>query len=184
MQSKVEHKMVELKAKIDDLDVVRRKLTSLDAQRVGTFRQSDTYFNVPEGRLKLREVEGSNEAELIYYARENIAGPKRSDVFILKIQKIEKFKNLLKRLLGTIDVVEKVREIYQYRETPPTSKYRHVQIHLDEVRRLGTFIEFEMKSSGQTEKRDKQILESLMKKIGIKVNQLEKQSYLDLLRST
>ena len=182
VQSKVEHKMVELKAKVDDLDVVRRKLTSLGAQRIGIFRQIDVYFGVPEGRLKLREVEGSNEAELIYYERENIAGPKRSDVFILRIQEPKFFKALLRRLLKTSAIVEKVREIYRYQGTPLASKYRYVQIHLDNVKKLGTFIEFEMKGSNRTEKRDKQILENLMKKLKIKANRLEKHSYLDLLR--
>lgn len=182
VQSKVEHKMVELKAKVDDLDVVRRKLTSLGAQHVGTFRQIDVYFNVPEGRLKLREVEGNNKAELIYYERENIAGPKRSDVFILKIQKPEVFKNLLERLLKTSAIVEKVREIYRYQGTPLASKHRYVQIHLDDVEKLGTFVEFEMKTSNQRKKRDKQILENLMKKLKIKTNQLEKHSYSDLFR--
>ncbi len=183
VQSKVEHKMVELKAKVDDLEVVRRRLTILGAQRIGTFRQIDVYFNVPEGRLKLREVEDRNKAELIYYERENVAEPKRSDVFILKIQKSEVFRNLLERLLKTSAIVEKVREIYRYQGTPLASKYRYVQIHLDNVEKLGTFVEFEMKTSSQRKKRDKQILENLMKKLKIKTNQLEKRSYSDLLRA-
>jgi len=182
VQSKIEHKMVELKAKVDDLDVFRRKLASLEARHIGTFRQSDVYFDVPEERLKLREVEGSDEAELIYYERENVAGPKRSEVFILKVQKAGVFKNLLERLLETSAIVEKVREIYQYHGTPLASKHRYIQVHLDDVKKLGTFIEFEMKGSNQTEERDKQILESLMKKLKIEANQLEKHSYLDLLR--
>ena len=61
----VDHKMLELKARVDDPKVVRRKLTSLKAQHMGTFRQNDVYFEVPRGRLKLREVEGNNETELI-----------------------------------------------------------------------------------------------------------------------
>jgi adenylate cyclase class 2 len=182
VQSKVEHKMVELKARVDNLDVVRRKLISLGVQRIGKFRQSDVYFGVPEGRLKLREVEGSDEAELIYYERENVAGPKGSDVFVLKIQNAEVFKDSVKRLLETSGVVKKVREIFRYQGTRLASKRRYIQIHLDDVKKLGTFIEFEMKSSDQTEKTDKQILESLMKELEIKAYQLQKHSYLDLLR--
>lgn len=180
---KVEHKLVELKARVDDFDVVRRKLTGLKAQRIGTFRQIDVYFDVPEGRLKLRVVEGNEKAELVYYKRENVARPKRSDVFILKIQKPAFFKILLGRILKTSVTVEKVREVYRYQGTPLASKYQYVQIHLDNVKQLGTFVEFEMESSSKTEKRDKQILENLMKKIKIKTNQLEKHSYSDLLRA-
>lgn len=182
MKSKVEHELVELKAKVNDLAVVRRRLTSLGAQRIGTFRQIDVYFDVPEGRLKLREVEGSDEAELVYYEREDIAGPKRSNVFILRIQGPEVFKNLLQNLLKTSAIVEKVREVYRCQGTQVVSKYRYIQIHLDNVKNLGTFVEFEMKTSRPTETTDKQILEELMKKLGIKRNQLEKHSYSDLLR--
>jgi len=183
VQSNVEHKMVELKAKVDDLNVVRRMLTSLGAQRVGRFQQIDIYFDVPKGRLKLREVEDSNKAELIYYERRNIAGPKRSDVFILKIQEPEAFKSLLKKLLKTSVTVKKVREIYQYQGAKVAPKNRYIQIHLDNVENLGTFIEFEMETSEQREKLDKQILENLMKTLKIKANQLEKHSYSDLLQS-
>ncbi len=182
--SKVEHKLVELKAKVEDLDVVRGKLTSLGAQYIGTFRQIDVYFDVPEGKLKLREVEDNNKAELIYYKRENIAEPKRTDVFILKVQEPAFLKTLLGKLLKIRATVEKVRENYRYQGKLLASKDRYVQIHLDNVKKLGTFIEFEMESSNRTENRDKQILEDLMKKMKIKANQLKKHSYSDLLRST
>ncbi len=175
MQSKVEHKMVELKAKVGDLEVVRKKLTILGAKFTGTFRQIDIYFIVPEGRLKLREMEGSNKAELIYYERENMAGPKKDDVFIFRIQKTDAFKNLLKRLLKTSVIVEKVREIYQYQGT---------QIHLDRVKKLGNFVEFERKTpaNDQAIKKNRQILEKLMEKLEIKTENLEKLSYSDLIQ--
>jgi len=179
--SRFEDKLVELKAKVDDLDVVKRKLTTLGVHYMGTFRQNDVYFNVPEGRLKLREVEGSKEAELVYYERENIVGPKRSDVFIMKIQEPAVFKILLEKLLKTRAIVEKVREIYQYQGTLLASKRRYVKIHLDKVKELGMFVEFEMKTSDQTVERDRQILWNLMDELGIKPEQLERLSYVDLI---
>jgi len=120
-------------------------------------------------------VEGSDGAELVYYERENIAGPKRSDVFILRIQEPEVFKNLLKKFLKTNAIVEKVREIYRYQGT---------QIHLDRVEKLGNFVEFERKTSGdaQTIKKNRLILEKLMEKIGINPENLEELSYSDLIR--
>jgi len=179
--SRVEDKLVELKAKVDDLDVVRRKLTSLGAHCKGTFPQIDFYFNVPEGRLKLRQVEGIDEAELVYYERENIAGPKRSDVFILEIRKPAVFKILLEKLLKTRAIVEKVREIYRYQGALLASKRQCVKIHLDKVKELGTFVEFEMETSDQTVERDRQILGNLIKELGIKPEQLERLSYVDLI---
>jgi len=176
VQSKVEHEIMELKAKVHDLEVVRRRLSHLGARLVGTFRQIDVYFNVLEGRLKLREVDGKNNAELIYYERDNTAGPKRSKVVILKIQDPKVFKNLLKRLLKTTAIVEKVREIYRYQGT---------QIHLDTVEKLGNFVEFERKMpAGElVAKRNQRILEKLMEKLGINPNTLEKLSYSDLIHT-
>jgi len=176
VQSKVEHEIMELKAKVHDLEVVRRRLTRLGALHVGTFRQIDVYFNALEGRLKLREVEGKNNAELIYYERENIAGPKRSNVFILKIQDPKVFKNLLKRLLKTSAIVEKIREIYRYQGT---------QIHLDTVEKLGNFVEFERKTAAgeRATKKNQRILEKLMEKLGINSESLEKLSYSDLIQT-
>jgi predicted adenylyl cyclase CyaB len=175
VQSKVEHELMELKAKVHDLEVVRTRLTRLGADHVGTFRQIDVYFNVQKGRLKLREVEGKNNAELIYYERENIAAPKRSNVFILKIQDPKVFKNLLRRLLKSSAIVEKVREIYRYKGT---------QIHLDKVEKLGNFVEFERKTPAgeRATKKSQRILEKLMEKLGINPESLEKLSYGDLIQ--
>jgi adenylate cyclase class IV len=52
--------MVELKARVDEHNFLRKKLVALGAEYMGTFQQSDQYFMVPEGRLKLRTVEGNN----------------------------------------------------------------------------------------------------------------------------
>jgi adenylate cyclase class 2 len=174
--SKIEHKLVELKAKVEDLDVVRGKLTSLGAQYIGTFRQIDVYFDVPEGRLKLREVEDDSTAELIYYQRENIAKPKRSDVFILKVQEPAFLKTVLGKLLKIRATVEKVREVYRYQGT---------QIHLDRVKKLGTFLEFERETSAgaQAIRRNRQVLGKLMEKLGISSESLERLSYSDLIQT-
>ena len=91
--------LVELKAKVEDLEIIRAKINRLEVQFVGMFHQKDVYYEVPEGRLKLREVEGNNVAELIYYEREDVAGPKRSVVTILKIPKHGDFRTILERLL-------------------------------------------------------------------------------------
>ncbi|MGQ9461310.1 MAG: class IV adenylate cyclase [Candidatus Bathyarchaeaceae archaeon] len=173
--SKIEHELVELKAKVEDLDVVREKLTRLGAQYIGTFQQIDVYFDVPEGRLKLREVEGNDQAELIYYQRENIAEPKRSNVFILKVQEPAILKTLLGRLLKTRTTVEKVREIYRYQGT---------QIHLDMVKNLGTFLEFEREISADAQviRKNRQVLRKLMEKLSIGSESLEELSYSDLIQ--
>jgi adenylate cyclase class 2 len=169
----IKHKMVELKAKVNDHKSLRIKLVTLGAQYVGTFRQADFYFKVPEGRLKLREVEGDRTKELIYYERENIAGPMRDEAFILRIQEPEDLKKILKKILTPLTRIEKVREIYQYQGT---------QIHLDNVKKLGKFVEFERQTSDDPKlvEKDQRILEKLMEKLEIDPNNLETFSYSDL----
>jgi adenylate cyclase class 2 len=132
------HIMIELKAKISDHTQLRKNLSAIGAQHVGTFQQSDLYFKVPEGRLKLREIEGSRTAELIYYERENIPRPKRDEVFILRIQEPDELKNILNKILTPLASIKKFREIYQYQGT---------QIHLDTVKSLGKFVEFERQTA-------------------------------------
>jgi len=170
----VEHQLIELKARARNLDRLREKLIALKAEPMGTFRQVDTYFETPWGRLKLREVKGSDRAMLVYYERENIAGPKRSNVFILEIRRPATFKRLLRRVLKAKVVVDKVREIYRYEGT---------QIHLDTVKNLGTFIEFERETAPDpnTVKKEQKTLEELMEKLGVSRENLEELSYGDLV---
>lgn len=172
-QQSLKHKMVELKARVDDHDFLRKKLSALGAEYTGTFQQSDLYFRVPEGRLKLRTVKDNNKAELIYYERESIAGPKSDDAFILRVQEPEDLKKVLKKILAPLIVIEKVREIYQYQGT---------QIHLDTVKQLGKFIEFERQTSDDLKsiEKDRRILERLMEKLEIDPGNLETLSYSDL----
>ena len=168
-----QHKMIELKARVGNHEILRKKLSALGAQYVGTLRQTDLYFKVPEGRLKLREIEDERTAELIYYERENIPGPKRDDAFILKIQEPEDLKKILKKILTLLTRIEKVREIYQYQGT---------KIHLDTVKKLGKFVEFERRTSDNSKvvKNDRRILEKLMEKLKIDPSNLEPLSYSDL----
>jgi adenylate cyclase class 2 len=167
--------MVELKARVGDHDFLRQSLSALGAEHVGNFRQTDSYFKVPEGRLKLREVEDADVAELIYYEREDIAGPKSDDAFLLRVQEPEELKKILKKILVPLIVVEKVREIYRYDET---------QIHLDTVKNLGKFVEFERQTSDDPKriKKDRQSLHELMEKLQVDPNSLESLSYSDLVQ--
>jgi len=171
-----ESSLLELKAKVGSLDVFREKLRSMKAHYVGAFRQIDTYFVVPKGRLKLREMEGKEKVELIYYEREDISGPKRSRVFILEFQEPEFLKKFFESVLETKVVINKRREIYRYEGT---------QIHLDTVEKLGTFIEFERKTEDSPDSlsKNRKILDNLMKALGIRTEDLIEGSYSDLAAS-
>jgi predicted adenylyl cyclase CyaB len=168
---KSEGNLIELKARADSLEDFRKKLKAMGARHVGTFRQIDTYFEVPKGRLKLRETEGRTNIGLVYYEREDVPGPKRSKVFILEIG--QPLKRFLESVLKKKVAIDKKREIYRYKGT---------QIHLDTVKKLGTFIEFERKTKNTPEaiRKDQKTLEDLMETLGISAEDLLKDSYSDI----
>jgi len=172
-----EHRLVELKAKVEDHNRLRQELQHLQAHLSGIHHQVDTYYKVPEGRLKLRETEGKEKAELIYYERDDAKGPKESTVFILRIRKPENFKTLFDIILKKKIVVDKRREIYDYRGT---------QIHLDVVEGLGQFVELERKTPASIEdiRKSKKDLEELIRRLGIEKRNLVSESYSDLISST
>ena len=166
--------IVELKAKVDNLEPYRKKLESLKAEHVGTFRQIDTYYEVPQGRLKLRETEGENGAQLIYYERPDVEGPKQSRVFVTELPKPQFTKRFLDNALRTKAVVDKQRAIYKVEGT---------QVHLDKVKKLGTYVEFERPAEDTPEATLKahEKLEKLMQTLGIEPETLQKGSYSDLI---
>ena len=90
-------------------------------------------------------------------------------------------KSRKKLIIIPLILIEKVREIYQYQESVVSSKYPYIQIHLDKVKNLGTFLELEMESSEDTFEKDKKLLQNLANELGIKKEHLEKLSYSDLL---
>ena len=122
----------EFKARTTDLDGLEKKLLQLKPLFIGEDHQTDTYFNVPSGRLKLRE--GNIENSLIYYERQNTADAKQSDVLLYKHSPDKTLKDILIRTHGIKVIVEKRRKIY-FIDT--------VKFHFDTIQGLGTFIEVE-----------------------------------------
>ena len=170
----MEKTLVEIKVRCRDLNAVRDKLIKSGATYIGVFHQIDTYFLIGERRLKLREIEGDEESKLVYYLRENIPGPKVSNIIIVRTVEGEGLKKILSDVLGVKVIVDKKREIY---------RYRGVQIHLDEVKDLGTFIEFEMEVPRGSENEGRRYLVDLMRELEIEYKDLVSGSYSDLLGS-
>ena len=73
--------IIEIKARCHQPEKIKAILASKNALFKGIDHQIDTYFQVPKGRLKLRE--GNIENHLIQYHRPNQAGPKKSSVSCL-----------------------------------------------------------------------------------------------------
>ena len=123
---------VEIKARCEDPRHIRDYLLSNHAIFKGTDTQRDTYFNVPNGRMKLRQ--GKIENALIHYNRTDQAGPKSSVVTLYPVAESNLLRSLLEKALGIKVVVDKVREIYFI---------DNVKFHIDIVNKLGNFVEIE-----------------------------------------
>ncbi len=167
-------KNLEIKAKCNHLDKIREILLKMNADYKGLDHQIDTYFNVKNGRLKLRE--GSIENNLIQYKRPDQSGPKQSDFKLFKTEKGSDLKPMLKMALGIKAVVDKQREIYFI---------ENVKFHLDRVKDLGTFIEIEA-----TDLNNERTSDFLLKQcshyleiFGVNTDDLLEKSYSDMILS-
>jgi predicted adenylyl cyclase CyaB len=123
---------IELKARDPDPDRSLHAALALGARDEGWLHQTDTYFRVPRGRLKLREE--SQAAQLIAYDRADQAVPRESRYRLVTVNDPEGLKQALDAALGVLVVVEKSRRLLLWQS---------VRIHLDDVRGLGSFIEIE-----------------------------------------
>jgi adenylate cyclase, class 2 len=126
------HVNFEFKARHNDIAAAEKSLKEHNPLFVGEDHQVDTYFNVPNGRLKLRE--GTIEQALIFYRRSNVAGAKQSDVTLYQHKADAALKQVLTQSLGIKTVVDKKRRIYFI---------DNVKFHFDTVEGLGTFVEVE-----------------------------------------
>lgn len=123
----------EFKAKIEAIEPYEQKLHALHPIFKGTDIQTDTYFRVSKGRLKLRE--GNIENALIYYERDNISGAKASRIILYRHEPDAALKEILTQQFGIKIVVLKKRKIYFV---------DYVKFHFDELEGLGTFLEVEV----------------------------------------
>ena len=148
-----------LEIKAQDPDPPRTLEVALElGEDRGVLEQRDTYFHAVTGRLKLRETAGAH-AELIAYARADLAGPKVSHYRLVPVYDPAALSAALGAALGVRGVVEKRRRLVVW---------RNVRIHLDEVAGLGRFVELEAvaaSSGGLEAEREK--VDELRRALGI-----------------
>jgi homotetrameric cytidine deaminase len=124
---------VELKARDADPAATLARALALGATDEGVLRQRDTYFGHARGRLKLREQE-PGPAQLIAYARPDGDTVRTSEYRLATVDDPAALREALDAALGTLVVVAKRRHLLVW---------EGVRIHLDDVDRLGAFVELE-----------------------------------------
>jgi adenylate cyclase, class 2 len=166
------HLNVEIKATCHNPEFLRNYFALNNAFFKGRDLQTDTYFHVPRGRLKLRE--GNIENNLIYYERDDQPGAKESNFRLVPVPAESGIKELLSASLGIKVVIKKQRDIFFI---------ENVKFHIDEVAGLGSFMEIE--ASDLYAKRPKEELQRqcafYMQEFGIRDEDLVGVSYSDLL---
>jgi predicted adenylyl cyclase CyaB len=164
---------VEIKVPDRDPVATLERCRLLDATDEGLLHQRDTYFAVATGRLKLREELSSGTAEMIFYERPSDDGIRPSRYVRARVDG-EETRLLLGHALGVCGVVTKKRRLFLW---------DGVRIHLDEVERLGDFIELEAVVTDQmNEVEARTRMDALIESFAIDVTTLEPRGYLDLLQ--
>jgi adenylate cyclase class IV len=176
-----------MKARCADLAAAEKAAGAVGARLAARLRQDDTYFRVPEGRLKLRSIgvesrggeagpdaTGGPRQELIFYRRSDEAGPRRSDYTIHEItEDADGLRDLLGESLGIVARVVKTRTLYRLGPT---------RLHLDEVAGLGTFVEIErVLGAGEADAGARAEVERLAAALGVRDSDLVALSYADLI---
>lgn len=166
-------KNLEIKIQIESIADYRRlaRAYSKTAKKNSHFTetQKDIYYNVKEGRLKLRIINGK-KGVLIFYRRSSSAGKRVSNYVLAETAAPTELDSIMKTLHGVKVTVEKKREIFIA---------DNVRIHLDTVKGLGKYLEFEV--IFKSIKNARRVLEGLIEHFKLDESAFIKGSYSDLL---
>jgi predicted adenylyl cyclase CyaB len=163
---------VEIKARVDNIDALLPRAHALAGGEPQHLAQDDTFFNVPHGRLKLRQF-GDGSAELIHYHRPDTREAKLSDYVRTPVAEPASLRAALERALGSRGRVIKQRLVLLVGAT---------RIHLDRVEGLGEFIELEVVlRDEQSEREGVATADALMRELGLAQAPRIAGAYLDLL---
>lgn len=166
-------KNIEIKARVRDIERVAEIAARLSDSPEEVLQQEDIFFNVPQGRLKLRIFSGG-AGQLIFYERDDLPQPKASSYFLSKVDDPYSLLEVLSRALGVRGIVKKIRRLYLV---------DHTRVHLDEVEGLGNFLELEVVlRENQSEEDGRKIAQDLMQQLEIDESDLLSGAYVDMMK--
>ena len=163
---------IEIKARIGSVEALVSKVVALADEGPVEILQDDTFFRCETGRLKLRVFADGN-GELIFYRRPNQLGPKESFYIRSPTSAPDSLRESLSLAYGQVARVRKHRTLFLVGRT---------RVHLDEVDRLGNFLELEVVLDDD-EIADVGVREAqeLMDKLGVSQDELIEDAYVDIL---
>jgi predicted adenylyl cyclase CyaB len=165
---------LEIKARIQSVDSLLPLAAAIADQGPTEIYQDDTFFSCPRGRLKLRAF-SDTEGELIFYQRSESAGPKESFYIVSRTASPDTLRQALSLAYGEAGRVRKHRTLFLSGRT---------RIHLDNVEKLGHFLELEVVlAQDEPAVAGVSIANALLTQFGISSQQFVKEAYVDLLSS-
>jgi predicted adenylyl cyclase CyaB len=165
---------VEIKARVTDPTRLEERLAQLKVDSVHELHQVDTFFCVPSGRLKLREL-GDGAAELIHYHRADRSDAKLSDYERVAVPDAHRMRAVLTRALGVRGTVTKNRTVMLVGKT---------RVHVDTVEGLGRFLELEVVlDESDTIAAGEATAATMMRLLELPASSLISAAYIDLLEN-
>lgn len=166
---------IEIKAKVDSLVDLEKKVASLATEGPIEIAQDDTFFRCDTGRLKLRAF-SATAGELIFYQRSNQQGPKESFYVTTPSADPASLRQVLSLAYGEVGRVIKARTLYLVGRT---------RVHLDRVQGLGDFMELEVVlQDHEAPEAGAQEAHALMAQLGVRPCDLIEGAYVDLFLSS
>ncbi len=163
---------IEIKARIQDIDVISERVAPLATEGPVEIAQDDSFFRCPSGRLKLRAF-ADGTGELIFYRRADQQGPKTSFYLRTPTSDPAGLREALSLAYGQTGRVVKQRTLFLIGRT---------RVHLDRVEGLGNFLELEVVlQDHETTEAGAEEAASLMRELGIPAAELVDKAYVDLL---
>ena len=164
-------KNLEAKFRLLNHDEAEARAAALGYTRRAILNQRDTFFRVANGKLKLREENGS--AVIIFYRRGESGLLMLSDYQIVPVADPARTLRLLEDALGAIAVVEKVRTLMTR---------DNLRLHLDRVANLGEFGEIEaVIADGDDPERSRGAVDEILAALGVAPADLIGVSYFEML---
>ena len=165
-------KNYEIKSSVKSVEYIRevaRKLVKNKTHKHFKEFQKDIYYDTGKGRLKLRII-NNETGNLIFYDRKEHNKKRVSNYIISETKNFKELDEILKKLFNIFVVVDKEREIFIY---------DNIRIHLDKVKKLGSFLEIEI--IYDSFKEAKKTMNELIEYFNLEEKDFIKESYSDML---
>lgn len=162
---------IEFKAVAPNLVALEERVRDFDTDFLHERREQDTHFDFPDGLLLLRQLENA-PAELITYQRTEYEGLQLTEAEVAAVRDVREVTAMLRGRFGARVEVEKTRKTFQWRAT---------RIHLDQVFRLGMFVELASAVDARDEAETAVELREALVRIGMEHVTSELRGYADLM---